>query len=302
LDGATPMIVTLHTATGPIVLATADDGPGPDGNGIRRILMELEGWDAPGVRNTVTDRQGAHGADQGPWWASSRPVTVHAAHQVQACADPDPLRDAENRRLVAAVMPLGDVDDAAVTIEAFGLQAAGWVDTRPKIDRLSARTSEWQLVIHCADYRRYSTVEKTLTIAQAGAVVPGLHWATLHWSPLHWGTASSTLQGVAHSDGEAPSAPVIRITGPVTNPMITNGLTGVTLRFVIALAASETLVIDCDAGTAEIDGSSRLYTLDPTSSLVGDFQIVPGDNPIGLSGDILDAAATAVLTWRDATL
>lgn len=297
------MIVTLHTDAGDFVLATVDDDPGPDVNGVRRVLTSLDGWGAPGVRNSITDRQGAHGADQGPWWASSRPVTVQAAHQVIACEGSDALREAEDRRLVAAVMPLGDISgDAPVTIEAFGLQASGWVDSRPKLDRLSPRTTEWQLVIHCPDHRRYSTVVQTLPIGQAGGAVPGLHWSALHWSGLHWGNRSSTLQRVAHSGGDAPSAPVIAITGPVTNPAITNSLTGVTLRFLITLAATETLIIDCDAGTAELDGASRLYLLDPTSSLPGEFAIAPGDNPIGLSGDILDAAASATLTWRDATL
>ena len=201
---------------------------------------------------------------------------------------------AADQRLVDAVW------GQEVTVTVGDLFATGWVSVRPEVDSFGCN-SEWQIVIRCTDPRKYSTTQQSLTLQQSGSATSGLHWGVLHWSVLHWGSgAASSLQGVAVNAGSALSYPTIVITGPVTNPSLTNATTGVTLRFITTLVAGEVLTIDTAQNRVLLGATPWAQTLDPINGLPSDFGLVKGANAVSYQADALGDGTTAVLTWRDA--
>lgn len=276
--------VSLVTAADTIACNqyTAD----PDGV---EFWAEVEGWGAAGVRNSTYDRTGADGAEQGAWFAGVREVTINGHHLAPTEAE----RLAADRRLIAAVWR------KQVTVVVGDVQATGWVSARPELDSYGCN-SEWQIVVLCTDPAKYSVAQSTVALAQAPATA-GLHWDGLHWDGVHWGTGGlSTLQTVASNAGTERSYPTLTISGPATNPAIINTATGVMLRFLTVLAASDVLTVDTAGNRVLLGATSWLHTLDPAGGIPSDFHLVPGDNPISFGADALDPAASASVTWRSA--
>lgn len=90
----------------------------------------------------------------------------------------------------------------------------------------------------------------------------------------------------------------IVVTGPATNPVITNTATGEAITVNVTLALGDTLNIIYGKDTFSItkNGVNVAQLLTPTSVL---FKIHPGDNIIQLSGT-LSTGAFAALTYYDA--
>lgn len=251
----------------------------------------VEGWAAPDVRNTLVDRTGADGADQGPHLQGSREVTLTGTLFAPSPA----ARLAAEQRLAAAVV-------GPVTVTVGGLQIVGYTSSRPEFAS-SDCASQWQIVIATGDSVKLSAAGSSILLTQVASTA-GLHWGVLHWGPspgLHWGTGSAgSLQGVATNLGNADAPATIVITGPCVNPSVSNTATGASVRFLTTLAASDVLTIG-PGNTATLGGSPWMQALDPVSDLPADFYIAPGDNPIAFFADTLGAGAQAVVSWRDAT-
>jgi phage-related protein len=86
-----------------------------------------------------------------------------------------------------------------------------------------------------------------------------------------------------NNPGMAPSSPVITISGAVTNPVITNTTTGQTLALTMALAAGESVVVDCARFTATKGGVGVVSALGD-AFLTGGFKLAPGINAITVAG------------------
>lgn len=281
----------------PVTLTTASDtipcnSYTADVDGVE-YWAQVEGWGSADVRNSTYDRTGADGADQGAWFAGVREVTINGNH----LAPTEAGRLAADRRLIAAVWR------KPVTIVIGDVQATGWVSSRPELDSEGCN-SEWQIVVLCTDPAKYSVAQTTVTLVQAAPTV-GLHWGGLHWGPasggVHWGSGGlSTLQTVALNVGTERSYPTLSITGPALNPAIINTATGVMLRFVTLLTATDTITVDTATNVVLLGGTSWFHTLDPLGGIPSDFFLVPGANPISFGADIIDPAATASVTWRSA--
>jgi phage-related protein len=132
------------------------------------------------------------------------------------------------------------------------------------------------VLIACGDPRLYG-------LDPRGATVPT-------------GTPTSLL-----NSGNTATHPLIRLEGPLTDPVLTNETLTRTLQFAISLDSGEVLEIDTDNGTVGIGDDNRMSTLTGTSVPVQDWVLAAGSNRIvytcGTGG-----TNGADLTWRDATL
>jgi hypothetical protein len=121
--------------------------------------------------------------------------------------------------------------------------------------------------------------DSTVNIVQA-ALPSSLGGSSFPWTfPVNFGPSTGGSLPVAN-DGLYPAKPVFRITGPVTNPIITNMETGQFIRVNISLNPGDILVIDADSRVVRLNGANRNTTLDVGSSF---FTIPPGGASLSFS-------------------
>ena len=260
----------------------------------------LTGWeDLPDYDTSDADRPTAHGAWPGARYAKPRKIggTVWTVppqdDTASALAVTRTLRQAlllgdEERWL--AVRLHGETLAVRARVAQRVLAADGTYLTQG----VSRATVQW----YATDPRRYAVTEQT---AVTGAPQPesGLTWP-LAW-PLYWGQTASTGDVGVGNDGSAPTHPVITFTGPCTNPTVTDRASGRRLRYGIALAAGDQLVVDTAAGTVTLNGNaSRRHTAAADSSPEELFAFAPGGTQLAFRPDTHDSAARMTVRWRTA--
>jgi hypothetical protein len=285
----------LITADGQIEWAGLVLGTGSD-----YVWDSLDGWeDLPGVDSGNVARPAAHGSWSGAKFAQERTVTF-SGFVVSA----DVL--AQVRALRRATQVTGTSAEAPLVVRTAGetLLAYGAITGRAVPLPVTA-TSEVPVTLQwvCSDPRRYSLVEKSVSLSLSTPPVTGLVYPLVY--PLDYG-AEDTLPGssaTATNDLDAATPPVVVFAGPITRPRLTNATTGIVLEFDITLDAADTLTVDCAAGTVLLNrAANRLYTATPVCSPLANFVIWPGDTDLELSARDFGPGNTATVTWRDATL
>jgi hypothetical protein len=137
--------------------------------------------------------------------------------------------------------------------------------------------------ITCNDPLIYDTATTTLSVGLPSPTA-GMHFPAAF--DLAFGASTGGSLALPNA-GDEPAPTVFTFTGPLTWPMISLG--SATLGFQITLGAGDTLVVDCDARTAVLNGTaSRVGTLMAGSSWL---YIPPGGSSIGFSS--LDSVAVA---------
>lgn len=147
----------------------------------------------------------------------------------------------------------------------------------------------------CIDDLFYDTEEETISFS----IVPGLGGGLIAplRSPLTTTASSDRSQGV-HIASEMPVWPVIRIDGPITNPVVNVG-TVATFEVRLTLAHDEWVEIDTRPwaryalrnGTANVSGSVRGTRLAQAAIPAGSYEI-------GFKGTDPTGTASVQLSWR----
>lgn len=105
--------------------------------------------------------------------------------------------------------------------------------------------------------------------------------------------------------GNSDAYPVIRIYGPVTEPVLDNNTQGKSLAFVgLTLVAGEYLEVDTRAKTILLNGDSASSRYDKLSFPASQWwTLSPGTNLVRFHpATFTDGVTVAVVTWRDAYL
>ncbi len=145
------------------------------------------------------------------------------------------------------------------------------------------------------DPRVYDATQATLTLVP-GAGGGGAVWPWV-W-PVSWGGPSSGGTAIATNLGNFPTRPLITIQGACSNPFVSNGTTGQTLAFQIALANSDVLMVDLDARTVQLNGTaSRRSTLVAGSSW---WELAPGNSSVTFGASSVATGCSASITFRSA--
>lgn len=249
------------------------------GEGTSFRLRQIDGWRSlPSVANLNVERPSRHGAWAGRKLAQQRIITIRL--QVNSISDPTLIDELLDE--LDTVTGLGeDETELPLVIKGYGepLLAYGSIIDRdiPMDGDWSVGAANASILIACSDPRRYS-------LERHGATVP-----------------PGTPTMLANS-GNTATHPLIRLEGPVVNPVLTRAVPGATdrvLQFNLTLSASELLEIDTDAGTAVVGSVSKMSALAGSSVPVGDFVLAAGTNTITYA-TTSGGSAGADFLWRDA--
>lgn len=145
----------------------------------------------------------------------------------------------------------------------------------------------------------YSQALQVASLSPSGAVGGG--FSSLLTSPL--GSSATAVGALAVTNaGSTDTWPLLKITGPCSNPNVINGTAdGRGLYFIYTLAAGEYLTIDTNPRrrTVKLNGEANRYNaVDWTRSAW--WALEPGVNTLNLGFSSYSAPAALEVTWRDA--
>ncbi len=262
----------------------------------------LTGWeDSPGLDRGSVPRPARHGSWSGRDYAQDRVVSwkcmvgsgivsefgelVTTLRRATAISDSD-----EDAPLVIRTR-------GGETLLAYGKIAQRFMPNN-KAAGIGRGTASLQWI--CSDPRRYSVIEHSTAIPQPTAG-GGLDYPLDY--PLDYGAAGESGSRIITNAGDARSSPTIAITGPCATPSITLVDSGLTIELNLAIAASETVLIDTNAGTVTLGGADRLFALTARSIPPELFELpADADSEIAFRATTFFGGAEAVITWRDAYL
>jgi hypothetical protein len=161
----------------------------------------------------------------------------------------------------------------------------------------------WQAQLHADDPLLYSTTLKSSTV-EAPTSEGGIPFPIPFPIPFGAGVSGGSVS--CANDGYADTWPTLRVTGPISGPVLSNVTTGEALRFEsLYLAAGQTLVVETAPRLrgAWVGDTSVLGALRHGSSTW--FAIgAQATHTIGLSsiGGNTDSSTLLTVEWRDAYL
>ncbi|MFC4006653.1 hypothetical protein ACFOY2_05435 [Nonomuraea purpurea] len=243
-----------------------------------RVLLPVSGWyDSPSIDNLNVERPGAHGAWDARKVAQQRIVSIKL--QLNSADDPTQVQALIDDIWAATGIP-EDEEPLPLVIKAYGAPklAYGQVVDRPlELDGdYNAGLPSVGVIIACGDPRLYSLERQGVTV------------------PI--GTPT-TLANI----GNASTYPLIRLEGPVTNPVLVNQTLNRTIRFNISINDGDLLAIDTKNATVTAAGENQMSTLAGNSVPVGDFVLQAGPNTIAFSAGS-GGSAGADFLWRHAVI
>lgn len=262
---------------------------------------QLEGWeDTPGLDSGSVLKASDHGAWPGVFYAQTRTVTASLVVR----SEPGQMNG--TLRQLSAATPIDAADEIPLVVQldddAPLLVFARCTRRAFQIGQ-GHRTglARGAIEFEASDPRRYSLLEMN-QITSLPQPEPGLAWPLVF--PLDFGIPGSTGNLDTFNSGDAPTHPMFAITGPCSQPSITNLTTGVLLEYDIDLSASDTLYIDTQQGTVTLNGTTanRLYTATTRSQPEQAFTLPPGSSALAFRSDDSDPdpASTMTVTWRSA--
>jgi hypothetical protein len=270
---------------------TLHDGPYVpyDVDGCRWVLTGITGWfDSPGPRSEPLERPGADGDYDGEPTLDARTVTVEGAI---VAPDRVSLQVAMDR--VAAVLTGSQrYDTLTVDESARGLsrQASVRLGGQTLVARTGPVSASLSLSLFAPDPRRYSSELHSETVSR---FQPGGGFTFPASFPISFGANGSDGTASVSNAGTTATWPVLRFTGPTTNPYATL-VGGGTVAAAITLAAGQELVVDCGLRSVLLGSASRRQFLTSDDF----FAIPPGTSEIYFSAD--DGAGQLTVEWRDA--
>ncbi len=257
-------------------------------------ITDLTGWLDYTLRGSNLDRPGRHGTLPGQTHAEERVIEVELT-----AIDDDPTLLATLRRLT---VPDEDPAEEPLAIWA-GTDQPQLV--MAKLKRRAIPTDfEWSVGHHRAtlqfaasDPKRYAVNESTSPTV--GLPSPGVGGLTFPLTfPLAFGTPGTPGSTTVTNAGEAPTWPIYTLTGPITGPIITTGISVLRFATDFELALGQTIVIDTDTRSVLLDGVAR-----PDVLTQREWAYLPAGVPtvVAFNGQgSYDPAAGLQVTWRSA--
>lgn len=245
------------------------NSPQTDPNGIAWVVNEIDGWDAPDVRTTQTQRGNDHGLFQEGAYYGGRLLIVKGSFASITGA--------------VTLMAAREQLHAAMNVSANLMSAFTVQETPPKTcmvqrmsgskDKASSSVSfDFELHLLAPDPRKYAAVQIT-------TILPNV-------------TASITNAGTMET------RPLIAVQGPATAVYLENLTTGQTVTFGINMLPADVLYVDLDLKGVSLNGGSASWAVQSAPSQWWTLQ--PGVNYINF-GVIGQGSTTQMqVQWRSA--
>jgi len=258
-----------------------------DSNGIAWILQKVEGWDSPDTAGQVIQRSGDHGGWLSAQYYAPRIVTL----TVMASAETQALRDLA-RAIFQQACP---VSDTATFVLGEPLPKTADMRRSGRIAEtyMTLTDVQFNAVFVAPDPRKYDITPETAT-AQAQSTVTGVAVPLAVPVVLPAQPPAGSLTAV--NSGTFETRPMVTITGPITDPGVTNVTYGQTVAFTgTTLASGDVLSLDMDNRQVFLNGQIR-YITDHNSAW---WVLQPGANAIQFTGNTA-GGAQLTLNWFNA--
>lgn len=230
--------------------------------------------------------------------AAERPELVAVVAAVIRCADRLPTNGPElcprtGAEMAAELRALAELHRSVTLVDPAGgtrqVLVLGPVQEQ-EVEQEGRLAQELLLTVRMAVFSEEERAPETRTVVfLLGGAADGFTVPTPVPTPI--GASSAACAQVVTYEGSAPSRPIIRVTGPITDIVIRNETTGEKLDFQgTAIAAGDTWLIDMHLATPVVvdgQGVDRSGALTADSSLMT-FRLVPGDNAFYIAGSGID--------------
>lgn len=264
------------------------------------VYRGLEGLDNPTMRTDVYNNPGIRGETVAQILAGGSLVSIEGAMRVQHTDNPAEVIAAylqERQNLAAAIShtynALGRVQPLTLRftdLSGRALQVECFKDRYKAPFELPTR-NEWFLQLRNPSGVIESQSQKTATVdlPKQGGVTFDLVWDIV-FGDSSGGSATAT------NDGSTEARPVIRLYGPMTNPVLTNTATNEYIGLNHILLAGDVITIDTRHNSIiQGESTNRMGTRQAGSTL---WNLQPGANTITLSADTYEAGY-AEIDYRD---
>ena len=180
----------------------------------------------------------------------------------------------------------------------------GYIVNAPSVPELWQKFPEWSIGLNFEDPNYYEYAENNLgeeiyahiqSIAIATAISGGLVWDAIGatWDSIGaiWEAGGSGGITTVTVDGVDSAEPIWTVTGPATNPTLTNITTGQTIEWTGTVPSGQTLIVNMDEMTASLEGANVFQFITGTW-----VTLQAGNNRI--SYDAQGATGPSTLSWN----
>lgn len=180
----------------------------------------------------------------------------------------------------------------------------GYIVDAPSVPELWQKFPEWSIGLNFEDPNYYEYAENNLgeeiyahiqSIAIATAISGGLVWDAIGatWDSIGaiWEEGGSGGITTVTVDGVDSAEPIWTVTGPATNPTLTNITTGQTIEWTGTVPSGQTLIVNMDEMTASLEGANVFQFITGTW-----ITLQAGNNRISYSAT--GATGPSILSWN----
>lgn len=255
-------------------------------------IDKVIGLDSAPYRETVRDHEGADGGFIDAEFEKGRDIILEGT-AFTSTSDVETYLDSLKANFAPVSSPVAfyfkstGVGERLVYVKPRGVRF-DWEQAR----RIGM--TNIQFLMFAEDPRLYASDATSQTINYGGDTGLGLAFSFAF--NVDFGGGATPSGTTVNNTGNRPSPPTFIITGPITNPVISNNTVGLSLRFTITLAAGETLTINANSRTVYLNGNiNRRNTLTTPDW----FFMAPGDNQISFGG-LTGTGSTLNISFRSA--
>ena len=261
------------------------------------LQTPITGFDSPDNRMTHYDKPGEDGAVVSAMYYSSRHVTLHG--YIKGAT---PIIYEANR--VAFIKACAQAKDASgyptpTTITFTTLAGNTYYFNayikKPVMDYSQINSGKYMVDMVAADPYIYSSAARTTTISRAiggGAIVPFVVPVILAASS---GGSSTLVNG-----GNGTSFPILKLTGPLTNPYVANTTVNKFVQLNYTITSSNYVLIDMAQKTIMLNGVTSVLSTKTSDS--NWWALVSGNNNIQLSTGTSADTGNLTINYNDAYL
>ena len=265
-----------------------------------RGVVEFDGFGMPPVRRLTQQGPMQNGSTDVGYRLDSRQIRI--AVMMSAVGD-QAIIDAR-----AALMGILRPSDSALTLQWSYGSAVREIKTHYS-GGMTLPSTDWTLKNHRAVFELYApdpawydAFEQSAIFAREGGGSGFVFPLMVNSANISFGASNiSSEYTISLSDPNAwITYPTIYITGPITNPIITNQLTGDKLSFTgNTITAGQVVTIDTAYGAKTVyNGATNWISKLSSDSALATFGRAEGDNSILVTGSSVDGSTSVEMRYR----